>query len=123
MVYVGFAMVITLDTGASVLSQASVAVHVSVTVPIQLAGVVVKVDGFEVPLIRHPPVNPLLYGIVLGGGMESHKTTILPGAVIVGSGAGRTWIVLDTGTNELSQTSVAVQVSITSPPQAPGGGV
>lgn len=52
--------VITLDTGASGLPHASVAVHVSVTVPPHGPGVAVNVDGFELPLSKHPPVNPFV---------------------------------------------------------------
>jgi hypothetical protein len=51
-------MVIVLVTGVSTLPQASVAVQVSVTVPPQAPGAAVMVDGFDVPLIRHPPLNP-----------------------------------------------------------------
>jgi hypothetical protein len=42
------------------------------------------------------------------------------GAVIVGSAAGLTVIVLVTGANALPQASVAVQVSVMVPPQAEG---
>ena len=53
--------VIVLDTDAIALPQGSVAVHVSVTVPPHpLAGNVLNVDGFDVPVIRHGAVNPLL---------------------------------------------------------------
>ena len=52
--------VITLDTGASCLPQASMAVQVSVTVPPQAGGAAVIVDVFEFPLIRQPPLNPLV---------------------------------------------------------------
>ena len=52
--------VIVLDTGASVLPQASVAVHVSVTVPPHAPGVAVNADAFEVPEIVQPPLKPLL---------------------------------------------------------------
>ena len=52
--------VIILETEAIVLPQASVAVHVSVTVPPHAPGVAVNVEAFEVPLIKHPPVNPLV---------------------------------------------------------------
>ena len=45
---------------------------------------------------------------------------IVPGAVIVGNAAGLTVIVLDTEANALPQLSVAVQVSVTVPPHAPG---
>jgi hypothetical protein len=42
------------------------------------------------------------------------------GAVIVGSAAGLTVMVLVTGANTLPQASVAVQVSVMVPPQAEG---
>jgi hypothetical protein len=45
---------------------------------------------------------------------------MLPGAVIVGRAAGLTVIVRDTGANARPQASVAVQVWVTVPPQAPG---
>ncbi len=112
--------VIVLETEANVLPQVSVAVHVSVTVPPQAAGVAEKVEAFEVPLMAHPPVSPLLYAIVLGAGMAPQATVILPGAVIVGTAAGLTVIVLETGARGLPHKSVAVQVSVTVPPQAPG---
>ena len=57
--------VITLDTEANGLPQESVAVQVSVTFPPQAFGVAEKVEAFEVPLIEHPPLNPLLNEIVL----------------------------------------------------------
>ncbi len=50
---------ITLDTDVITLPHASVAVHVSVTVPPQpVAGAAENVEGLEVPVIRHDPVNP-----------------------------------------------------------------
>ena len=49
-----------LVTGASVLPQASVAVQVSVTVPPHAPGAAVKVEVFEVPLIKQFPVEPLV---------------------------------------------------------------
>jgi hypothetical protein len=52
--------VMTLETGVSGVPQTSVAVQVSVTVPPQASGVVVNVDGLEVPLMRQPPVWPLV---------------------------------------------------------------
>ena len=52
--------VIVRDTDTKALLQASVAVHVSVTVPPQALGVDVKVDAFEIPLSSHPPLKPLL---------------------------------------------------------------
>jgi hypothetical protein len=112
--------VMVLVTGASGLPQASVAVQVSVMVPPQAGGVAEKVDGLEVPLIRQPPVNPLVYGIVLGAGTDPHATVISEGTVIVGSAAGVTVMVRVTGVNALPQASVAVQVSVIVPPQAGG---
>ena len=88
--------VIVLDTEATVLPQTSVAVQVSVTVPPHAPGVAVKVEGLDVPLIKHPPVNPLLNVIVLDAGTAPQSTVIGPGAVIVGKAAGLTVIVLDT---------------------------
>ena len=52
--------VITLDTGARGLPHASVAVHVSVTVPPHAPGLALNVDGFDVPLSKQPPVNPFV---------------------------------------------------------------
>ena len=51
---------IVLDTDANGLLQASVAVHVSVTNPPHAPGVDVKVEVAEVPVIAHPPLNPLV---------------------------------------------------------------
>ena len=45
---------------------------------------------------------------------------IFAGADIVGSAAGLTVMVLETGEIVLPQASVAVQVSVIVPPQAPG---
>jgi hypothetical protein len=47
-------------TEASGLKQLSVAVQVSVIVPPHGPGVALKVDGLEVPLIRHPAGSPLV---------------------------------------------------------------
>ncbi len=111
-----------LDTEASGLPHASVAVQVSKTCPLQYPGIIVsKVELFDVPLIRHPPANPLLYGNVLAAGTPPHSTVILPGAVMVGRAAGKTVIVLETEASGLRQISVAVQVSVMVPPQAPEG--
>ena len=52
--------VIVLETEAIVLPQGSVAVQVSVTVPPHPVGVAENVDGLDVPLIRHDPLNPLV---------------------------------------------------------------
>jgi len=115
--------VIIRETGARGLPQPSVAVHVSVTIPPQASGMVENVDGLDVPVTRQPPVSPLLYGIVLAAGMDPQSTVIAAGAAIVGSAAGVTVIVLETGVRDLPQASVAVQVSVTVPPQASGSAV
>ena len=112
--------VIVLDTLASDLPHGSIAVHVSVTVPPHPLGVAVKVDVLDVPLIKHPPVNPFVYAIVVVAGMDPHATVMSAGAVIVGNAAGSTVIVLDTGASGLPHGSVAVHVSVTVPPHAPG---
>ena len=52
--------VIVLVTGASVLPQASVAVHVSVTLPPQTGGISENVEGLDVPSTRHPPAKLLV---------------------------------------------------------------
>ena len=85
--------VMSLDTGVSVLPQASVAVQVSVTVPPHAPGVVVNVDELDVPLIRHSPLTPLLKLMVLGEGIAPQATVMLPGAVIAGNAAGLTVMV------------------------------
>ena len=55
-------------------------------------------------------------------GTAPHATVVLAGGVEkVGSGAGDTVIVLDTGASVLPQRSVAFHVSIIVPPHAPGG--
>ncbi len=51
--------VMTLETEAKGLSQSSVAVQVSVTVPPQASGVAVNVDWLEVPSMRQPSARPL----------------------------------------------------------------
>jgi hypothetical protein len=112
---------IVLVTGAKALPQESVAFHVSVTVPPQAVGVAENVDKLEVPLIKQPPLNPLEKESVDGAGNDPQATVILAGAVIVGKAAGLTVIVLETGAIVLPQESVAVQVSVTVPPQDPGG--
>ncbi|MEJ7679910.1 MAG: hypothetical protein WKG06_19040 [Segetibacter sp.] len=112
--------VMVLDTEAIVLPHASFAVNVSVTVPPHAPGVAVNVEGLDVPLISHPPVKPLLKGIVLGAGTPPQSTVMSAGAVIVGNAAGRTVIVLDTEASVLPHASFAVNVSVTVPPHAPG---
>jgi len=112
--------VITLDTDASGLPHASVAVHVSVTGPPHALGVALNVDGFEVPLSKQPPLNPFVYAMVLGAGNDPHATVVAPGAVIVGNAAGLTVITLDTDASGLPHMSVAVHVSVTGPPHPPG---
>ena len=58
--------------------------------------------------------------MVLGAGMLPQATVIAVGAVIVGKVAGLTAMVLETETIVRPQLSVAVQVSVTVPPHAPG---
>jgi len=113
--------VMILDTDASGLPHASVAVHVSVTVPPHpLAGNALNVDGLDVPLIKHAPVNPLVNVIVDAAGNAPHATVIAAGAVIVGNAAGLTVMILDTDASGLPHASVAVHVSVTGPPQPAG---
>ena len=89
--------------------------------PPHAPGVAVKVEGLQyVPLIKHPPVNPLLKLMVLDAGTAPHATVTSARAVIVGRAAGLTVIVLDTDATVLPHSSVAVQVSVTVPPHAPG---
>jgi hypothetical protein len=57
---------------------------------------------------------------VLGAGIPPQATVVLAGAVMVGRVAGDTVIVLDTGARILPHASVAVHVSVTGPPHAPG---
>jgi hypothetical protein len=112
--------VIVRVTGVKILLHSSVAVQVSVMFPPQAPGRVDNVDAFEVPEIWQLPERPLLNGSVLAAGSPLHATVISDGAVIVGNVAGRTVIVLLTETNGLLHASVAVQVSVAIPPQAPG---
>lgn len=87
--------VIILETRVKALPQLSVAVHVSVIVPPQALGVAENVDGFDVPVIKHPPLKPLVKGIVLDAGIDPQATVMLAGAVMVGNAAGFTVIDLD----------------------------
>lgn len=114
-------IVIILDTEASTLPQESVAVHVSVTEPLHTpATLVEKVDVFEVPLIKQLPLNPLVKVTVQEAGIPPQFTVIDAKADIVGNVAGLNVIILETGTRDLPQVSVAVHVSVTVPPQAEG---
>lgn len=70
------------------------------------------------PLIKHPPAAPFVYVIVLGEGIAPQATVMLPGAVIVGNAAGSTVIVLDTEASGRPQRSVAVHISVRTPPHA-----
>ena len=119
----GGVTVIVLETGASARPQASVAVQVSVIVPTQPLGAGLNVEGLEIPVMRQEPSCPLLNTIVLGVGINPHATVTLIGAVIVGNVAGETVIVLETGMSALPQASVAVQVSVITPPQPLGAGL
>jgi hypothetical protein len=118
----GFTVIVLL-TEANALPHTSVAAHVSVTVPPHALGVAVNVDVFDVPLIRHPPLSPFVYDNVLAAGIAPQATVIFAGAVIIGKAAGLTVMVLLTGANALPHASVAVHVSVTVPPHAPGAAV
>ena len=89
----GFTVII-LVTGANALPQLSVPVQVWVTVPPHAFGMLEKVDGLEVPLIKQLPLNPFVKASVLAAGSPPHSTVIFAGAVITGSAAGLTVIVL-----------------------------
>ena len=108
--------VIVLATGASALPHASVAVHVSVIVPPQAPGAAEKVDVLDVPVIKHDPVNPLVYVKVEDAGVAPQAIVIPAGAVITGSAPGVTVIVL-LPVMVLLHASVNVQVSVNVPPQ------
>ena len=54
-----------------------------------------NVEGFDVPLIKQPPLSPLEKGMVLGTGIAPHATVIVEGAVMVGKSAGLTVIILE----------------------------
>ncbi len=58
---------------------------------------------------------------MLAAGTAPQATVISAGAVIVGKAAGKTVMFLETEANGLRQISVAVQVSVILPPQAPAG--
>jgi hypothetical protein len=87
--------VMNLETEVRVLPQMSVPVQVSVIVPPHAPDGVcaLKVEAFEVPLIRQPPLKALLKGIILEEGLLPQAIVIGPGAVIVGKAAVSTVIV------------------------------
>ena len=94
----------------------TVAVQVSVTSPPQAPGIVLKVE-LTVPVSWQLPVKPLSY--------VSSWVVAPPQATVIadctgndGVKAGLTWMIREV-VMVLPQT-VAVQVSVTSPPQAPG---
>jgi hypothetical protein len=70
----------------------------------------------DIPLIRHEPLIPLLYEIVLAEGINPHATVILAGAVMTGNVAGVMVITL-LPLIVLLHASVNVQVSVSVPPQ------
>jgi hypothetical protein len=108
--------VMVLVTGASALPQASVAVHVSVIVPPHGPGAAEKVDADDVPVIRQEPVSPLVNVSVDDAGTAPQAIVIAEGAVITGSAAGVTVMVLDP-VIVLPHASVYVQLSVSVPPQ------
>ena len=56
--------------------------------PPQAPGVVVKVELADVPLIKHPPLKPLLKLILLAAGKAPQATVVFVSGVIVGKSAG-----------------------------------
>ena len=113
--------VIVLETGASALPHASLAAHVSTMVPPQAPGVAVLVEVAD-PVSRQP-APPLFVKLseLAAGAFPQVTVTLAGGALNVGSRAGDTVIVLDTGASGLPQISVAFHVSTMVPPQAPAG--
>ena len=107
--------VIVLVTGTSALPHASVAVHVSLIVPPHAPGAAEKVDVADVPVIKQDPLSPLLNVSVDDAGTAPQAIVIPEGAVITGSAAGVTVIVLDPEI-VLPQASVYVQLSVSVPP-------
>ena len=104
-----------LVTGTSALPHASVAVHVSVIVPPHGPGEAEKVDVADVPVIKHEPVSPLVYVRVDDVGVAPQAIVIAAGALITGSAAGVTVMVLDP-VMVLLHASVNVQLSVSVPP-------
>ena len=104
-----------LVTGTSALPHASVAVHVSVIVPPHGPGAAENVDVADVPVIRQEPLSPLVNVSVDDAGVAPQAIVMGPGAVITGSAAGVTVIVLDP-LIVLPHASVYVQLSVSVPP-------
>ena len=111
---------IVLETGATVLPQASVPAHVSIMVPPHVPGVAVLVE-VAVP-VRRQPVPPLFVKLseLAAGAPPQATVTLAGGATNVGNAAGETVIVLETGAIVLPQISVAAHVSTIVPPHAGG---
>ena len=71
-------MVMVLETEASGRPQASVAVHVSNTEPLQFPEVIVlNVERFEVPLIIQLPPRPLVNGLVVAVGNKVPQVIVI----------------------------------------------
>ena len=105
-----------MNLDAVIVVPQTVAVHVSVTSPPHAPGIVLKVD-MTVPVSWQLPVNPLSY--VSSWVVAPPQATVMAfWAGNDGVNAGLTWIILEVVIT-LPQT-VAVHVSVTSPPQAPG---
>src|SRR5258706_3281147 len=73
--------VIVLDTDVIVLPHASVAVHVSVTVPPHALKVTGLNAGYYPPSITHFGFNTMVYVIVLVAAIAPHATVVFAGAV------------------------------------------
>jgi hypothetical protein len=80
--------VMVLLAGANALPQASVAVHVSVTVPPHAPGVAVNVEAFDVPLIKQPPLKLFVNVLVDDAGIAPQVTVMFAGADRTGKVAG-----------------------------------
>ena len=55
-----------------------------------------NVEGLDVPLIKQPPLSPLLKEMVEAAGTAPQATVIAFGAVMVGKAAGLTVMTLET---------------------------
>ena len=106
---------IVLVTGTSALPHASVAVHVSVIVPPHGPGAAENVDVADVPVIKQEPLRLLVNVSVDAVGVAPQAMVIAAGAVITGSAAGVTVMVLDPEI-VLPHASVYVQLSVSVPP-------
>ena len=99
-----------------VLWQASVNVHVSVTLPPHTPGSVLRLDAAD-PLIKQAPLPPLV-NVNDDVTAPPHATVIVPAAANSACAAGLTTMVLVLVI--VCPHTVAVHVSVTLPPHTPG---